>query len=144
MPFFSTSASEIAASRVGPLPFFFSLGSDAEAPRACGSSAASELASAADAALYDELAELVADGLLPASNARPRLTAIAERLAKLEAESTPARLDPQVLVHPRQVWESWSMPQRREALRVLLDKVTLRHVGPGGGPRADPTRVRII
>lgn len=92
----------------------------------------------------DELAELVADGLLTASNARPRLTAIAERLAKLEAESTPARLDPQVLVHPRQVWESWSIPQRREALRVLLDKVTLRHVGPGGGPRADPTRVRII
>jgi hypothetical protein len=42
----------------------------------------------------EDLGELVADGLLTASNARPRLAAIAERLAQLEAARTPARVDP--------------------------------------------------
>ncbi len=92
----------------------------------------------------DQLAGLVGDGLLTASNARPRLEAIAERLAKLEAETIPAKIDPRVWLQPRQTWQAWTMPQRREALRVLLEKVTLRHVGPGGGPRADPTRVNLV
>ena len=91
----------------------------------------------------EDLSELVADGLLNASNARPKLTAIAERLAALEADRTPVRIDPSLLVAPGQVWESWTMPQRREALRVLFEKITIRHVGPTAGPRADPTRIGI-
>ncbi|MDP9434337.1 MAG: hypothetical protein M3P93_03735 [Actinomycetota bacterium] len=72
------------------------------------------------------------------------MAAIAERLAQLEAEALPAKIDAQVLLDPRKTWEAWTMPQRREALRLLLEKVTLRHVGPGGGPRADPSRVGLV
>lgn len=68
----------------------------------------------------------------------PTLTAIAERLALLEAERTPDPVDPTLLVAPEQVWESWTLPQRRESLRVQFDRVTIRarHVG-------DPTRITI-
>jgi len=91
----------------------------------------------------EDLGVLVADGLLTASNARPKLTAIAERLAAIEAARTPARVDLALMIDPERVWGSSTMPQRREVLRVLLESVTLRHVGPAGGPRADPTRISI-
>ncbi len=86
----------------------------------------------------EDLGGLVAEGLLSASNARPKLTAIAERLAALEAARTPAKVDPALLVDPVRVWGAWMMPQRRELLRVLFESVTLRHVGPAGGPRPRP------
>ena len=65
------------------------------------------------------LGSLVADGLLAASDARPRLTVIAQRLAEIEAARTPAKVDPALLVDPERVWESWTMPQRREAFARL-------------------------
>jgi site-specific DNA recombinase len=91
----------------------------------------------------DELADLVAEGLLTAGGARPRLIAIAERLTLLEAEQEPPRIDPRLFVDPEDVWLEWTMPQRREALRVIFEAVTVKHVGPAGGPRADPTRIDI-
>lgn len=91
----------------------------------------------------DDLAALVADGLLTGAAARPRLQDLAERLAKLEAERAPRRVDNAIFVAPSDTWESWTQPQRREVLRVLFKKVALRHCGPRGGPRADPTRVLV-
>jgi hypothetical protein len=78
----------------------------------------------------EDLGGLVADGLLTASDARPKLAHIAERLAEIEAARAPAKVDPALLVDPERVWNAWTMPQRREVLRVLLASVTLRHVGP--------------
>ncbi len=85
----------------------------------------------------------MADGLLTASNARPMLTGIAERLAAIEPGRTPARVDPALLVAPETVWESLTMPQRREALRVLLGEIT-SGMSAYPGPRADPTRIGVI
>lgn len=91
----------------------------------------------------DELADLVAEGLLTASSTRPRLVAIAERLRHLQADQDPPRMDPRLLEDPEDVWQKWTMPQRREALRVIFKAVTVHHIGPAGGPRADPTRIRV-
>lgn len=89
----------------------------------------------------EELADLVADGLLTATAARPRLAALAQRLQELElVADARSPLTEELLQDPREVWAQWSMPQRREVLR-LLGRVTLRHVGPRNGPRADPTRI---
>jgi len=91
----------------------------------------------------EELADLVADGTLPSSTARPRLARIAERIQQLEAEQAPHAVDPQMFVDPRAVWSAWTMPQRRELLRLLFESITVKHVGQKGGPRADPTRVEV-
>lgn len=91
----------------------------------------------------DEITGLLADGLLSGSTARPRLETISERLAVLDAERQPRRVDEALFTSPRSTWATWTPPQRREVVRMLLAVVTLRHVGPGGGPRADPTRIRI-
>lgn len=91
----------------------------------------------------EDLADLVADGSLPASTARPRLAALLERLQVLEAEQHQVGVDPQLFEDPENVWRRWSLPQRRSALRTLFTQITLRHVGPRGGPRADPTRVGV-
>jgi hypothetical protein len=91
----------------------------------------------------EELAQLVADGLLPAAAARPKLTTIKEELLDLEARLTPTTIDPAVLVDPQRVWSSWTMPQRREVVRLLFDQVTIRHVGQRHGPRADPSRLAV-
>jgi hypothetical protein len=89
----------------------------------------------------DGLADLVADGLLTSAAARPRLTDIKDQLAKLEARLSPAVLDPRIFADPLAVWTSWTTPQRREALRLLFAKISIRHVGQRNGPRADPTRL---
>lgn len=91
----------------------------------------------------DEITDLLSDGLLSGSIARPRLEAIAERLAVMDDGRRPRRVDESLFTSPRLTWASWTPPQRREVLRILLAGVSLRHVGPGGGPRADPTRIRI-
>lgn len=91
----------------------------------------------------EELADLVADGSLPSATARPRLNRIAEQLRELEARRSPPVVDPQLLVDPRSAWSRWTMPQRRELLRLLFDSITVRHAGPRGGPRADPTRISL-
>ncbi len=91
----------------------------------------------------DDLAALVADGLLTGAAARPRLQDLADRLIKLEAERAPRRVDSAVFTAPSETWATWTQPQRREVLRTLFAKLTLRHVGPRGGPRADPTRLHV-
>ena len=91
----------------------------------------------------DDLAGLVADGLLPAASARPPLAAIQGRLAALESSRFPAPIDVQSLDRPVQAWTNWTMPQRRAVLRVLLDRLTLRHVGHRNGPRVNPDRLHI-
>ena len=91
----------------------------------------------------EELADLVAGGLLTALTVRPRLTDIAERLQLLERAQETTPVDPRLFVEPDDVWSNWTMPQRREALRILFTTITVRHVGPRGGPRADPTRVAV-
>lgn len=88
----------------------------------------------------DEIADLVADGLLPASTARPRLAGILDRLAALETQRTPRIVDPRVFVEPAVVWRAWSTTQRREVLRLLFSRIAIRHVGQRNGPRADPSR----
>lgn len=91
----------------------------------------------------DEITGLLADGLLSGSVARPRLEAIVERLAVLDAERRPRRVDEALFTSPRSTWLTWTPPERREVVRILLASITLRHVGPRGGPRADPTRIGI-
>jgi hypothetical protein len=89
------------------------------------------------------LAQLVAGGLLPSAPARPKLTALKDELPDREARLTPTTIDPAVLVDPQRVWSSWTMPQRREVVRLLFDQVTIRHVGQRHGPRADPSRLAV-
>jgi site-specific DNA recombinase len=91
----------------------------------------------------EELANLVAEGLVPGSVARPKLEDIASRLSKLEGQRNPAALPADALVDPRSAWESWTMPQRREVLQLLFDSITLRHAQPNQGPRADLTRLQL-
>jgi len=91
----------------------------------------------------EDLADLVMDGLLPPAAARPRLAALAERLTAIEAMNTPALIEDDAFVDPRKAWDGWTMPQRRELIRLLFSEVRLRHKGPRQGPRADPTRVEL-
>lgn len=91
----------------------------------------------------DEITDLLADGLLTGSAARPRLEVIAERLTILDAECRPRRVDEALFTTPRSTWTNWTPPQRREVVRILLAKIGLRHAGPRGGPRADPTRIQL-
>jgi site-specific DNA recombinase len=88
----------------------------------------------------EEIADLVAEGLLSASTARPRLAGILDRLAALESQRAPRAFDPQVFVDPAAVWGAWSVTQKREVLRLLFARVAIRHVGQRNGPRADPSR----
>jgi DNA invertase Pin-like site-specific DNA recombinase len=92
----------------------------------------------------DELAELIGDGLLPATATRPKLAAIADRLAEIESSRTPSPFAEVSLTDARATWTSWTMPQRREVLSILFDKITVRHVGQRHGPRADPTRIDFV
>lgn len=91
----------------------------------------------------NDLAELVGEGLLTATAVRPKLQDIADKLAAIEAKRAPSGVDPRLLDDPAAVWAEMTMPARRELLRLLLASVTLRHAGPAGGPRADPTRVTV-
>jgi site-specific DNA recombinase len=92
----------------------------------------------------EELAELVGEGLLTAGSARPKLAALADRLQSLERARTPGPLDRAALIDPVQAWERWTMPQRRDVVRLLFEEVTVRHVGFVNGPRADGTRVGLV
>jgi hypothetical protein len=77
----------------------------------------------------DEIADLLADGLLSGAAARPRLLEISERLVELETTHAASEVSPTELADPTAAWESWSVPQRREVLRVLFSGLTLKHVG---------------
>ncbi len=91
----------------------------------------------------EELANLVAEGLVPGAVARPKLEDIADRLSKLEGQRTPAALPADALIDPHAAWQGWTMPQRREVLQLLLSSITLRHARPNQGPRADLTRLHL-
>ncbi len=91
----------------------------------------------------EELADLVAEGLLTASAVRPRLSALAERLGALEAARSPTSIDPEAFVRPGAAWEAWTMTQRREVLRLLFAGLAVRHVGHRNGSRFNPERLQL-
>jgi len=91
----------------------------------------------------EELAELVAEGLLTASEVRPRLSALAERLGALEGDRSTAAIDPRAFVQPGAVWQAWTVTQRREVLRLLFDRLGVRHVGHRSGSRFNPERLKL-
>ena len=82
----------------------------------------------------------MADGLLTASTARPRLAAIADMLGQLEARRSPALIPTEDLVDPAAAWVTWTITQRREVVRILFGHLSIRHVGNHNGPRANPSR----
>ena len=89
----------------------------------------------------DEIADLLTEGLLSAATARPRLTAIAERLNDLEAHRSPTLILTADLIDPAAAWAAWTTTQRREVIRILLARLAIRHVGHKNGPRALPSRL---
>lgn len=91
----------------------------------------------------DDLATLIAEGLLTASSAREQLAAIAAKLVELDAAANDQPFTGEDLINPAMAWGSWSMPQRRSALRALFRSITLQHTDGRNGPRADPTRLRV-
>ena len=91
----------------------------------------------------DDLATLVAEGLLPAATARERLTSIAARLQELESALHDRPFSDIELIDPTYAWTTWTMPQRRSALRLLFKSVMVRHTDGRNGPRADPTRLTV-
>jgi site-specific DNA recombinase len=92
----------------------------------------------------EEIVELIADGLLTGAAARPQLDRIVQRLKVLEGARAGTGVQVDDLRDPAAAWEAWTVPQRRDLLRLLFDRITLRHVGSKNGPRADPTRVGFV
>jgi len=88
----------------------------------------------------EEIADLVADGLLSATVARPRLARLSERLAAAEGTRSPALIDPDAFLEPAKAWGRWSTVQRRDVLRLLFRRIAIRHVGFTNGSRAKPER----
>ncbi len=89
----------------------------------------------------EEIADLLADGLLSASTARPRLVAIAEAIGKLESRRSPTLIPTEDLIDPAAAWATWTITQRREVIRILFRRLAIRHVGYKNGPRAVPSRL---
>lgn len=88
-----------------------------------------------------DLADLVADGLLPLAVARSRLEGISERLAAIETQRAPQALPRDAFQNPAEAWSRWTVTQRRDVLRVLFRAITLKHARPKQGPRTDLTRL---
>lgn len=87
----------------------------------------------------EEIAELLAEGLLTAATARPKLEAINERLSELESRIEAwSPLGPDSLQDPVATWEKWSITQRREVVRLLFESISIKHVGSKNGPVANP------
>ena len=89
----------------------------------------------------DQIAGLIADGLLAGNAARARLEEITQRLQQLEMQRTPPVVSQHLLDAPRETWSAWTQPERRQVIRLLFAEITLAHVGPTNGPRADPRRI---
>lgn len=109
--------------------------------RPTGDTGASEAEAAELRARREEIAGLLGEGLLTGSAARPQLETIAERLSALETKHDDRPFSDKDLIDPAAAWASWTMPQRRAVVRLLLERIELHHIGPGGGPKADPTRI---
>lgn len=91
----------------------------------------------------DGITQLLGEGLLQSTAARPQLVAIADRLAALEQHIAPAPVNDDLLRQPHETWERLTQPQRRAVLRVLFDEITVRHGSRANGPRADPSRLSV-
>ena len=91
----------------------------------------------------DDIAHLLAEGLLTAASARPQLAALAERLELLNSSRTALPVHEDLLARPTETWRLLTQPQRRTIVRILFESITLLHVGPGDGPRADPKRIAV-
>jgi site-specific DNA recombinase len=91
----------------------------------------------------DDIARLIGEGLLTGDAARPQLQSLGDQLVAIESKLAPAMQLLTSGANPREAWEGWTMPQRRELVRTLFDRVELAHVGLRNGPRADPTRVTV-
>jgi len=89
----------------------------------------------------EEIADLLAEGLLSAATARPRLAGIAEALGELESRRSPTLISAEDLVDPAAAWATWTTTQRREVIRILFSRLAIRHVGHKNGPRAVPSRL---
>jgi hypothetical protein len=81
----------------------------------------------------DDLAGLIGEGLLTGAAAREQLQAIADQLQALEGAVDERPFTDEELIDLPTAWEGWTMPQPRAVLRLLFDKITLRHVGPTNG-----------
>jgi site-specific DNA recombinase len=88
----------------------------------------------------EEIADMVADGLLSAPVARSRLVRLSERIAAAERNRGPAMIDPDAFVAPAEAWARWTAVQRRDVLRILFAKIAIRHVGFKNGSRAKAER----
>lgn len=89
----------------------------------------------------EQIADLVADGLLPAATARTRLEALQAQLAELEPAPSSFIVSVRDLADPAAAWARWTMPQRREVLRWLFADIRLEHATASLGPRADIRRI---
>ncbi len=88
-----------------------------------------------------QIASLLAEGLLGGTAAREHLTSISRRLKDVEAVTDDQPFKEGDFLDLAAAWERGSMPQRRAVLRLLFSSMELRHVGPRGGPRANPARI---
>ena len=91
----------------------------------------------------DEIASLLAEGLLTAASARPQLALLADRIGQLESQKAPGAVDAKLLERPHRTWKFMTQPQRRAILRVLFDEISLAHAGSQRGPRVDPRRLQL-
>lgn len=90
----------------------------------------------------EEIINLLGDGVISRYEARPQLEALADRLRRLETQQNPAPslVTESNLIDPGQAWVGWTTIQRREVLRLLFDRLAIKHVGFGSGPRLSPSR----
>lgn len=71
------------------------------------------------------------------------LEGIASTLGRYEAERAPSPIGLQALIDPEEAWETLTMPQRREVVRLLFERVEVEHKKATQGPRVDLSRVKL-
>jgi hypothetical protein len=91
-----------------------------------------------------DLVDMVADGVLPATVARPRLEMLASEIAALQSLASGIPINRGDLVDPLAAWERWTLPQQRDGIRLLFSDIRLQHASPQNGPRADIRRIRVV
>jgi hypothetical protein len=92
----------------------------------------------------EEIADLVADGLLPVSVARSRLDDLAHKLTALEPDYSSSPLKHDDLTDPAAAWQRWTITQRREVIRLLFADLRLAHCTKNIGPRVDIRRLNFV
>jgi site-specific DNA recombinase len=91
----------------------------------------------------EQLAALVAEGLIGAIAVRQQLEILKDRLTRLEAARSPYLIPASAFHDPTASWNSWTMPQRREIVRLLFHRLALRPAGVKHGPKADARRITV-